>query len=672
MSHFSAHTASGRRSKIAAHKDTKARTPMQSPQQAQIYRAWDAFHRQADPKTYRDTVPSIIYESWYRSVAGSVPQAALAEPTVTPVTHNMLSAGVPHLEDLHQTLWQNPSAILLTDALGTVLAIECNLLSVPFELKAELQVGGCWAEWHLGTNAIALALHTAMPVQVVGAEHFYEELHGYSDSAAPVHDPDGNIVGAVGFITLLERTNPAQLGMVMTTAHTITAQLQTNLLLAQANQRLRQLNHILETATEGIITWDTQGRVDHINQRACQILDVSTAALLGQPIGQIVEFGEHVQAAIDRQRELTDVETSVQVGDRLVRCLMSVRVIRNAAGETLGGTAMLRTASQVHSWLNQQTSAPPTMTFDDFQFRSRQMANLIRQAKAAARGSLPVLIEGEDGVGKTTLAQAIHNAGPRRNKPLVVVNCGVVPNDFMVEELLGQEARAGEAGRLSKFELADGGTLLLDRIERLSLEAQQMLLSVMNSRGVTRLHARRTLQVNVRILATTNEDIETLTQLGGFLPSLYALLKVFHLQIAPLRERREDILGLAERFSRRVRGPDVSFGPQARAVLSLYPWPGNVRELENVLTRVASRSDEETICVDDLPENVRTQHSLRPDAKLPERVMSLQQAELEAILRAGWAHRGAVGAMAETLGINRSTLWRKFKQYDLSADDFKS
>ncbi len=643
-----------------------------------MIRHWTAFrHLSTTPNRPTSILPT-IYDSWLRCrVLFDEHGLRRREPAFAATDAydcaRLTSAGVPYLEDIYQMMRDEPCAVLLSDANGTVLAQEGDLSRSRVAHKVGLRVGESWAEDVLGTNAVGLAMVTAMPVQVIGAEHYLQILHDCADAAAPIHDEHGHIIGAVGLVTTLDNVNPAQMALVMSAARAITAQLHADTMLEQANQRLSQLNQILETVTEGVVTWDNNGVIEHINDKACQKLGLGSASLVGQPVHRMVEFSEHIQDLIDAQRELSDVETPIRVNDRIVRCMISLRVMQDGAGNVIGGIVMLRTASQVHSWLNQQTSTLSAMTFEDFLFESRGMAALIRQAEAAARGALPVLIQGENGVGKTTLVQAIHNAGPRATKPLVVINCGMVPNEFMVEELLGREADSNGAGRPSKFELADGGTLVFDGIDQLSLEAQQILLGVSNSRAVTRLKARSTQYVNVRIIATTTEDLEELTRLSGFLPQLYYLFNVSTLRVPPLRERREDIPQLVHRFLRRARGEAgrLEVEPAVYELLARYPWPGNVRELENVIERAVAYADGDIIRVEDLPQNICHAHSLGPDAVIPEEVISLEEAERDAIIRAGWAYQGGVTAMADALGINRSTLWRKFKQYGLHADDFK-
>lgn len=298
----------------------------------------------------------------------------------------------------------------------------------------------------------------------------------------------------------------------------------------------------------------------------------------------------------------------------------------------------------------------------------------MRQAQAAARGSLPVLVIGEGGVGKSLLAQAIHNGSPRINKPFIVLNCRMIPGEAMVSELLGTEGHDGAHGRPSKFELADGGTLVIDQIDQLSLEGQAILLQVMTSRHVMRLHAERATPVNVRIIATSAVNLEELVEVEGFLPQLYYLFNVFKLCIPPLRERLDDIHVLLMHLLQRHRYDDnqpYDYEGEVVEVLNRYPFPGNVRELESVIERAVMHAEDRMIRVINLPDAVRTRQSLPPQSSIPQALLSLEDAEREAIIRAGWAHRGVIQTMADSLGINRSTLWRKMKQFGLHADDFK-
>ena len=251
----------------------------------------------------------------------------------------------------------------------------------------------------------------------------------------------------------------------------------------------------------------------------------------------------------------------------------------------------------------------------------------------------------------------------------------MIPNEFMVEELLGKESRDAQQGRPSKFELADGGTLLFDMIDQLSLQAQQILLNVVHSRHVNRIYATHPTAVNVRIIATTSQNIEKLIESNSFLPQLYYLFNAYCLYIPPLRERRVDIISLARYFLDRISkttNTHYQFEPEALKSLQNYPWPGNARELESLIERVVIHATGPVIRVSDLPHNIRTAQGFVPGIPTPQPAISLADAEYKAIMRAGWACGWGISNMADVLGINRSTLWRKLKQHGISANDFKS
>jgi transcriptional activator for dhaKLM operon len=644
-----------------------------------VYDLWHAFRYGSAPHDIEtDAIDPLILASWRRCVT-------LFDHTTTHAQHpdgnsptsrsseDLTSLAVPYLEDIHQVVEGTGNAVILTDNEARVLAIEGKLETINTIHKIGMSVGECWSEANIGTNAIGLSLITAMPTQVVGAEHYMQIFHDYGESAAPIHDEQGAIIGTVAVLTHASETNPSQLALVMATARAITNQLQANLNLEQANRRLRQLDSILASVTDGVMTWNIHGQVEHINHMACQILGIPSSDLLGKYLGQLALFPPHIQSAIEKHHDLSDVETRIHMGDRFVPCVMSVRSIYNGAADIIGGVAMLRTTSKIRSLVNRQTSATANTTFDNFAYESSEMRRVIREAQTAAKGSAPVLLVGENGVGKTALAQAIHNASPRLTKPFVVVSCGMIPAEFMVEEILGTDAHAGEADRPSKFELADGGTLVFDMIDQLSLEAQYIVANVMTSRQVQRRYAHRPTTVNVRIIATTTQSLDKLIQTGVFLPQLYYMFSAFRFTIPPLRDRAEDVAVLVDRILERHNNPQQPYMMETSTLdlISSYPWPGNIRELESVVERAIIHADDYHITPADLPPNVRTEHSLQPGSLVPQPAISLLDAEREAIILAGWACHGVVSDMSDVLGINRSTLWRKLKQHNLSVSMFK-
>lgn len=298
-------------------------------------------------------------------------------------------------------------------------------------------------------------------------------------------------------------------------------------------------------------------------------------------------------------------------------------------------------------------------------------------ARRAARSDIPLLIGGESGVGKEVLARAIHAASPRAKGPFVPVNCGALP-EGLIESILFGHARGAFTGaveaRAGKFVEADGGTLFLDEIGELPLEAQAKLLRALQEREVDPLGAPRARSVDIRVLSATNRDLAADLTAGRFRQDLYYRLNVLSLRLPSLRERRADIVALADALLARLAAPRPApcLAPEALDRLESADWPGNIRELENALHRALVLSDGETLG----PELFDALHPpSAPDAPPPaphgavHRALDaaglpLTLAELEArhILFTLDRCDGVVADAARALGIGRSTLYRKLEE----------
>lgn len=626
--------------------------------------------------------PAVV-RSWRRCVFRFNP---LARPRPAPISRNalasimraqkeMISIATPFIEDIHQFTEGSEHAILLADGAACVLLVGGDARAVESASALGFTQGAYWSENNAGTNALGLVLLEAMPVLVVGAEHYFAYLHNVVTTAAPIHDVRGRIIGLIGMVGPLEPATSHTLGLVMAAARAIGNQLQANWYLEEANQHLSQVNTILGAITEGVIVWNQEGEIRHVNEQAAGMLQINPRTAVGRPLEDVVRLPAELVTAIGEGSELHDVEVSLQVMERDVRCLMTLRPIYEAGAQPASYVALLSPIEHVRQIAQQQYGAQTGLSIEDIQADSAGMRRAVRQARTAARGTAPVLILGEGGVGKNLLARAIHNDGPRAGKPFVDINCRAIPHELMTREILGHEQDTNTRGQPSKFELADGGTLLLDQIENLSLELQAALLHVIETHHVTRLGSSAPIPVDVRIVGATTVNLEELVAQGSFLPHLYYRFGVFKIEVPPLRERVEDIPLLAERFLARQTAREARamwIEDEAVRFLVRYPWPGNVRELESALERAMSQSRDNVIRPGDLPEMVRNGRVLAGRHPLAQPVLSVDEAEREAILRAGWACNGRVTEMARILGIGRSTLWRKMKHLDISPAIFKN
>jgi two-component system nitrogen regulation response regulator NtrX len=286
-----------------------------------------------------------------------------------------------------------------------------------------------------------------------------------------------------------------------------------------------------------------------------------------------------------------------------------------------------------------------------------------------------VLIFGENGTGKELVARSIHGLSRRRSGPFVEVNCAAIPEELIESELFGHVRGAftgAVSDRRGKFELADGGTLFLDEIADMSLKTQAKVLRALQEQVIERVGGTARIRVDTRVLAATNKDLTVEIKAGRFREDLYFRLNVIPIFVPPLRERREDVPRLAEHFIRvfaREYGRRVkSLDPSAAAVLEGYPWPGNVRELRNAIERLMIMVPGDVMTARDLAFLGGTAPPVPPGAvEAPVTLFEARERfEREFILRTLSLQQGNISKTAETLGVERSNLYRKMRSLGIA------
>jgi DNA-binding NtrC family response regulator len=310
--------------------------------------------------------------------------------------------------------------------------------------------------------------------------------------------------------------------------------------------------------------------------------------------------------------------------------------------------------------------------------KSPAMAEVAENVRKAAPAKTTILLLGESGTGKELFARAIHHLSGRGDKPFVPINCAAIPKELLEAELFGFEKGAftgADSRKLGKFELAHRGTIFLDEIGELDIGLQAKLLRVVQEEEVERIGSEKTVNINVRIVAASNKDLERAIEEGLFREDLYYRLSVFPIRIPPLRERIEDIAPLADFFVRKYsadlnKGP-VTISEEARGILQEYRWKGNVRELENAMERAVILCDGETIA----PEHITlrtyrgtfSHSSMTLDGTLDEVARAaLRAAETDRIRRALRETGGNKTRAAEALKVSYKTLLTKIKDYGIS------
>ncbi len=309
--------------------------------------------------------------------------------------------------------------------------------------------------------------------------------------------------------------------------------------------------------------------------------------------------------------------------------------------------------------------------FEQIIGNSSALEAVLEQVERVAPTDSTVIIQGETGTGKELIAHAIHNLSSRCGRPFVRLNCAAIPLDLLESELFGHEKGAftgAIAQKIGRFELADKGTLFLDEIGDIPPALQPKLLRVLQEQEFERLGSTRTHQVNVRLVAATNRDLEEMVNHGQFRSDLYYRLNVFPVQLPPLRERREDIPALVthfvERFGRRMGREIENIPLETMSALSSYPWPGNIRELQNLIERAVILSND-GVLPNPLP--AAGTRSIAISSAAP--VTTLKDSERTLILRTlgevSWVIGGPKGAAAK-LGLKRTTLIHKMQKLGIA------
>lgn len=324
--------------------------------------------------------------------------------------------------------------------------------------------------------------------------------------------------------------------------------------------------------------------------------------------------------------------------------------------------------------LDARPTLPPTVATDDSSAMvgsSAAMQALRAGIARIAPTSETVLITGESGTGKELVARAVHAASLRAESPLVSLNCPVLSAHLLESELFGHERGAftgADAARIGRFELARGGTILLDEVTEIDLALQAKLLRVLQEKAFERVGSSQTMYVDVRVLATTNRDLRMEVAEGRFREDLFYRLAVIPLEVPPLRERREDVPELVEHFltraANRLHQQPCSLDRGAQELLMNYNWPGNVRELENIVTRASVLNSGNAVTADELRPWLiaRPGRESAPEANLPVG-LSLQEMECKLIQATLERFDGHRAKTAEALGIGLRTLTGKLKEY---------
>ena len=623
-------------------------------------------------------VRQIIVDSWSNSVKNGISpfqkkvNRVLSEKEIIfneSLNRDLIDVSLPVMENLYKFVAGSGFTVTLIDNKGIILKIIGDQEVVSSISKGNFVIGADWSEESAGTNAIGLALKLDQPIQVISYEHFCICSHNSTCSAAPIHDTEGNIIGALDMTGDFEKAHSHTLGMVVAAVHGIEKQLESKHAWAKYYLANSYLNAIVESVSEGMMAVNELGIITRINSYAIKMLQSNQDEIIGKDIRTFFKSSFLKENKKDLLA-LTDQEVDIISNGKIKKAIISTRKIEGLPTGMKGTVIVFNEINRTRKLVQRMSGLEAKLTFKDIIGKNEKFLATLRLAKNAAQSLSNILLLGESGTGKDVFAQAIHNASHSSNGPFVAINCGAIPRELINSELFGYVdgafTGAKRGGNPGKFEMAEGGTIFLDEIGEMPLELQTILLRVIENKSIMRIGGQDSIPVNVRIIAATNRDLIKEVDHGNFRRDLYYRLNVISINLLPLREHKDDIPLLCEHFIKKMNhqlGKDVNEIEDAvQQYFYAYDWPGNIRELYNILERSMNIAQCSKLLVDFLPYEFTTSQKV----KNPAPHNSFEELEKELISNLMTEHSGNITRIANKLGIARTTLYRKLDKYDLN------
>ena len=490
-------------------------------------------------------------------------------------------------------------------------------------------------------------------------EIFDEEdtRHLVTRVATPVYGPDRNVVGCM---TILQDQSPIAD------------------LINRVHHEERSLKIILDNLDVGIFTVNRGGLITFFNRAAEKISGYNRSQVLGEPFSAVFEGDSAPDVCLLKASIADGNSRSIQNGRMITIDGVTIPIranyiaLRNEKGTIVGGLATFHDLTLIRQ-LNQVING--RYAFYDMIGKSPTMQKIFEMVNVVSESNTTILIEGATGTGKDLLAKIIHSASRRSDKHMIKVNCAAIPDNLLESELFGYAKGAftgADRDKPGRFQEADGGTIFLDEIGELPLSLQAKLLRVLEDKEFYPLGGRRTVKVDVRIISAANRSLERLVEERLFREDLFYRLNVLRFELPSLKNRREDLPLLISHIIRKMcvtkeNGPR-EISKKTMEILLNYDYPGNVRELENILEHALIICRGKEIKPDHLPISIQKRSAIhKPGISIAQMVTSGSNGgEREKIFRMLKQHNGHREKTARTLGIDRTTLWRKMKRLGLT------
>jgi transcriptional regulator of acetoin/glycerol metabolism len=560
---------------------------------------------------------------------------------------------------LHQRIAGSGFAIILTDSDGVIVNWTADAsLKKSFE-QSGLWLGALWDEANEGTNGIGTVLIERKALTVHCGEHFRSQHAKLTCSAAPVFDPQGQLLVVLDISSVSSQDSKQSqlhtLALVNLSARMMEQRYFLHVFRDQWVLRFHQQPEFVGQGNEGLLAFDDSGRILAINQAGLEQLERSRDQIIGKMVNTLLVQG--FEGLLKQSRNH----------------LETLSPIRDDTGKAF--FTSLRRAER--RWINSLSGAPPIANnplpplspaspLEAQLGTDPLMAYNARCAQRVMNKRVSILLTGETGTGKEIFTKAIHTVSARADKPFVAVNCAAIPENLIESELFGYKygafTGARQEGRRGKILQANGGTLFLDEIGDMPLLLQTRLLRVLEDKEVLPLGSDTPVPVDLHLISATHRNLPELIASGTFREDLYYRLNGLELKLPALRERGDRALLIRKLLTAESDGANVGMTEAAFAALDAYSWPGNIRQLRNVLRAAVALCEDCTIGIEDLPAEIA---SLALPSPLRSPIASLAQAERNALLRQLDRHGWNISSTAAQLGVSRNTLYRKLHKHNI-------
>lgn len=629
---------------------------------SELKHKWESFMMNSCNYAHLQTsIRSEILQSWNRCQSlGINPEQKQARTALTTLElekllsdSDLFTAAKPIIDNIYHKLVGTGYLITLNDENGKMIYLKGEPEIMRKVEKMNFYPGMDWSEKAAGTNAIGTSIISKKPIQVFSAEHFCEGFHPMTCSSSPIFHPyTKQVIGAIDFTGLWPSTQPHTLGLAASLAQMIEQQLT-----SMYQTKYQKLEEYYQYSS---IKWKDQPILVFSDQSV--LANGDTKLLKALNLKKEMTYENYL-----RNKEFLQDPDNFAAAIEEFSFFQLQPIIFNQ--KEIGYMA-------IFNYKKRHSTTNPSLTQDhEIIGESAEMKSILQKCQQVSSFDTPVLLTGETGTGKELIAKFIHEKSSRKDKPFIAINCGAIQKELISSELFGYESGTftggKKEGKRGKFEEANGGTLFLDEIGEMPMDLQVHLLRVLQEKEITRLGSSKTIKIDVKIIAATHKNLESMIEEGLFRRDLFFRLNVISFSIPSLRKRKEDILPISyyyiKLFTKKYQKPfALHLSEHTKSFFLHYSWPGNIRELRNVIEHAVIFCQSSEIERSDLPDYLTDIKAKQTESNQRSSTLSIRErTEMEQIrsllFQTGWN----ISAVAKELQIARSTLYRKLKKYRL-------